>query len=691
MTDNISVLSEVESVKQFLPDQIDTVMDVSAVLGAFRYGETAEKLQVPIDTVMYSTPELQQREVGELDIVIINLSREGDTLMFDGVENRPLINKDVLNHMYYRNDQGSAKTITQRSSDDDFDDLLDRSNRNSRFSSVHCLFFEWVDLVTDKTSYAPEWVNLLNDIEEDSEIYKNIKQELAEELYDDKEGSFSGFMSITIDGKPPYKLDNYMDILKEIVFTDNVEYSGKYKSVGEAPDLITGEHKEVLGASSVMWADYNSSKIREEQPKLDVEENWRNRPIGFESGLLIKEGGELLNQLHSYMGFGDNSSYEINYYAIPFPSDYNNLDELYSWYTDLTENILKHSGKTELVKKSFDRIDDDEYNEELITGFEDEEKDWMNDTEPEADIDKILISLQKQGTNKDKELSFNIISRNNPKEIKYIINSIADDLYTDYPFIRPENSKYVDILSGVSESYYLGSTVFYPHWFARNVCGNEHSIPSSTSVEFQLAKSFLYRDKVNYSVILQSFLEKLKTLYYHIDKIQDYSGDNTYGDFIDTISRQELLLRSLNELDLLQSKTFNKYTINKDNMNNDITLYSETETAKIPYLLGRIVGNLSYTQQTEYNISEPAFKQYSIDYVSLRNFEEVYQQLTDKIFIYTNKNKSNYLEENGDMRTLANLLKEQTDPTNWELSEQEFKYYYALGLTDGFTYTEQEE
>ena len=678
-----------EEYSEFLPDEIVSLNDVSAVLGAVSIVKESVDTGVPVETILSTNNDIQKEAVGDdsTELCIVELetvTENGEQhLEFTGVRSRPVLETDIVEYPFYQKNQGASKSLTQRSNDKEPDKFF-KLTKNGVF---YPLFSGWCELSEDMDS-RPWWIDALQEIGETAEleypdyptvkqptIYQQIEQTVQNELFTDSE-SFDGFVSIEIDGQPPSELSGYQSVMNHIV-KKNLCFHKNTQSVGEGVGLVSNTVGEVTGVSDTMWADYNSSEQLEEQPYMSKEDAWRYRPIRVTTAQFMDRGTNIIEDLFAYLSFGDNQ-YSLNYYVIPSLYGSYSFEDAVNWY-DMVEMIGdEHRASSTVLKASIGLIDDDVDEVDLLGG---------ENSGFTADV--VFVSLQEDEGNKQKELLHNVVFTDRIEQVTETITDVADSIVSRYPLRNPE-SEYDDIFTAGVRGDMLAGTVFNPQWFAENLCGTEYSVPSSNSIEHQVSQSLLFNEEISVPELLQSFVERL--VYIETDIESLVNKGNGYYSFVRTIGRQQLVLQSVEELGL-----YNAPVSETENFNTSRYLdihMSDSECniqgeGLIPFYLGRIVGGLSYTQQSKYGVSSPAFSQYSIDYVSQQNFQKVYQEVVTKVLQYTNKSGNNsQLEEYMEMKELADAL--QKNPSDWDITEAEFKYYYALGVTDGFTYTEQD-
>lgn len=691
---NTEYVDVLEEYREFFPDQITSITDVSAVLGAVSIVKESVDTGVPVETVLLSNNQLQKDAVGDeskqmciIEFESIVDDGESKRLEFSGVRSRLVLETDIAEYPYYRKDQGASKSLTQRSNDK----APEKFFKTNSWGVLNPIFDKWCELSEGMES-RPWWVDALQRFGETAEVeypdyptvkqptrYQQMEQAIRNEIYTDTE-SFDGFISVEIDGKPPSEFDGYQDVMSHIVDSNLIEMNGN-RSVGEGVGLVSNTVGKVSGVSDTMFTDYTSSKQLEEQPYMNGEESWRHRPLRLTTAKFIDRGANIIEELYAYLSFGDNQ-YSVEYYVIPSLYGSYSIDDVIDWYEMVEIIESEHSGSTTMLKASIGLIDD--------SVDEVDEVDLLGGDSGGFVADGAFISLQDDSGNKNKELLHNVLFTDRVEEITEVITSIADVVGSRYSIDR-SGGEYETVFTAGIRGNMLAGTVFNPQWVAEELCGTEYSVPSSTSIEHTITQAFLFNEPVSFDEVLQSFVERLVYIETDIDSL--VNKGNGYYTFVKTLGKQQLVLKALDELDLLQTgfdKTKDINTIPNLHIHmseSDIDIHGD---GVIPFYLGRIVGGLSYTQQAEYNISSPAFTQYSIDYVSQQNFEKVYQEITAKVFQYTNKSgNTSRLEEYTEMKELADALTK--NPNEWEITEQEFKYYYALGVTDGFTYTERDE
>jgi len=104
-------------------------------------------------------------------------------------------------------------------------------------------------------------------------------------------------------------------------------------------------------------------------------------------------------------------------------------------------------------------------------------------------------------------------------------------------------------------------------------------------------------------------------------------------------------------------------------------------------LLGTLVGQVGTYQQGYHDRSTTVIDQYPIKSMTKTKIKRITQEVIDKDIIYSremakkgsNINSTMYKEvTNAIVETMA-----ENDPSGWEISTDDLRFYYALGLTYG--------
>lgn len=115
-----------------------------------------------------------------------------------------------------------------------------------------------------------------------------------------------------------------------------------------------------------------------------------------------------------------------------------------------------------------------------------------------------------------------------------------------------------------------------------------------------------------------------------------------------------------------------------------------TGNRKHAFNLGRLVGHLSKIQIQ--NETSPAYGRFSVSYLSKANFMSVANDTITKLGHYHNSGElHNYIPGGYEMQDFVGNVDEREVPTDWEISDEEVRYYYGLGIAESLTYSDPEE
>lgn len=677
--------------KELLPKRITTIYDITSVLGLCSYVDTAITQNIPLDVAMYADLKRVEQHISEPDtLLLINFKTDQNgELKLDNVTLEALSENEVIKHIYNEKSSTNDLSLTQRATGNTVEELFER--KSMTYSQVYRTLFSWPNQADQVMSNSPQWLLGLKNISETDRTWAEIDRK-CRTLLNKNSGNFEGLVSITIDGKEPYELPQYMDVLRQVVFEDKKENNGE-RSFGESIDYVTKENTSVIGVNDsdeYPW-DYHTSKIYEQYSQINPENGWRQKPISLETSLLISAGSSIIDDLNVSMVYGKGAAIIIDQFIVPFVSGDYKMTELWNWY----RNVQKYrniNNTNEYLSRVYPKPEDVSGEEiDSVLGESTNKEQLTKNQDP---TDSLYISVQIQG-NKNTE-SYSYITTKNRSSVvhnkaKEIIAEKLEPLYT-------ESS---GVISSSIQIHQTTATLFNPQWYVENVCGQDTKKEQRdpNSVEYQIVRALLSGEPVSYMQVIESFNHRQNAEFHDFDfGAKNYSESQA---FLKLVSQQYLVLELLKELDLISQDLLlvnydNLSMSNSENSNTDVEPdeylkddyghITETE-AKYPFLLGRIVGAVSYHQVENNDISTPAYMQYPVDYINKATYLKVVPQITQKLLQYVSKEDGGSLSYTlkGDLDQLQTALQAK-NPKEFNISDSEIQYYYSLGLVDGLTY-----
>ena len=111
---------------------------------------------------------------------------------------------------------------------------------------------------------------------------------------------------------------------------------------------------------------------------------------------------------------------------------------------------------------------------------------------------------------------------------------------------------------------------------------------------------------------------------------------------------------------------------------------------KHAFNLGQLVGRLSKIQID--NDNTPAYSRFSVSSLSKANFMSVANETISKLgYYYDSDNLHKYIPGGYELDDFVDDIDNRSPPTNWDISDEEVRYYYALGIAEAITYTDIED
>ena len=655
-----------ECLGEYCPDCIDSVLDFKTVVGGYSVVEEACGRGISVDDVLYyDCGKFESHVDCESRMVSLYFDFDGEELEFDSVSIEPVVAGDMEDHPLIKGYGNTTDvSVTQESKSKSVDDIGDVGNR---YRPLHFILDVWSEKYGSEKEIG--WIDALDRFDRCNEVYKEFLIACRDAGLEEVGGIFS----VYINGEPPVELEGYVDFVKSMKSEDEAVNNGS-DSRGEGVCLVSGREGTVLGSSDVLlFSDYQSSKQIEEQPGLDPARSHEYRPISLESGLLSKAGSSVFSELSYSISIGGESSsdyYEL--YIVPFfvgEYEFSDIEKAFDELSMYSESDFEYA---ELLESIVGRLYEPDGDAEDIP--------FLDDIETEPVFDRFFVSLQDTSGNVDIELDSGVVSKADVERVVDMVNEVSSDVEWWYKGGNSGNKS--SLVDGEVSVSTVAKTLLYQRYVSR-LCGKGDRVRGSGSVEFDVPLALLTGSNVSYESLVSQFSERVQSTVHDIDVKEPYA-------LYDTVAEQFLLLEVLYRLDRFD-KSF-KTSDNTDiHMNDDFvdSSFISGTVYEYPYLIGKVVGEVSSHQVFSQDVSQPLLKKYPVEFMSLDSLPEIVSNAISTSIQYTFKSEynSDYLLSQEELEQVSKLF-EEVDYKQMDITNDELQFYYSLGMVNGYAYDE---
>lgn len=498
----------------------------------------------------------------------------------------------------------------------------------------------------------------------------------VKERVEDIGGTFEGLVSLRIKLKPdvPYRYPGEIDLINEGMVAKKgarmKSYSSADDSSGTAADYVTNEVGTALGATPGSPVEYFYGKQTEKFPNLDPDAGYQLRPLTEDTAADIAAGQAYTAACSVYFGGG----VEIRY--LPYLEDFRDADDVRHLAELLTAALdgnqtfrnllvarLRERSRfaerlqlfqvvvaTDLDRK--DKIIADRAGIDAARPLEiADEHIRLLDTWPHAAGDHRGVF---RGGNSQSD-HFSLLDRENSS----IPQSILSGRYFDETLYNPQRQS--------------DDPVFGPD-----------------DVRLQSTIALVSRSRLPVTQLRQSAVLRL------IEKQNELLGDaDTDREFpFYLVAEQHIQFSALQAIGAIDAtdglpaieptSSMPDETPSRDDLleqfiqNHPVLEHEERRTA---FLLGALVGRLSAYQMRE-GVST-MISRHPVENITKRNIPRIVNQVLGKNAEYSEKEDNVGLMNMRYQRRLADLLTRST-PDQWNLSTDEIRMNYALGIAYGY-------
>lgn len=632
----------------------------------------------------YLTPDQANDLIGaeeSLIVVRVDLSGEQPELANPPIEISQYTEDhvDKICHCYYFNKgSGIDHSITHRSGQDK------EPERLGKYTADRFTRWPTEDAVAEVAQqYDGGWIiNSLAQLGEQEDVLKTLRNSVEDELG----GKRTCLITVKIkksknsDYEWPGEITVLNDAMRAQKLDKLVSKNEATNSVGEATDLITGEVCRTVGTAQDPL-NYFLGMQMEKFPGLDPDEAWRSHPISEDAAVTLMNADEFIDAC-SYQTFNADVYYLPYFLGRPTP------EETYKLYSALYQ--VTQTEDISPIQEFYDRFG--EHKDEI-----------------EGRLRFYVAAVMKQQASR-----FDVYGETLNGQLHYptevgkqheqITGSWVFDedhesngnrtppmpSYEESPLTDP-----VDHQQRIREMVASGSYLYRTFPFT-----DEDTDATIDDERIDVHVSILAGDPVPRSQLVSAYVERLL----------DWDGEGVPELLI---ASQFAQLCALENADLVRADDDTESTLidgpGYDIMQPDTartdggtaalgrtkkleSFLDQTDGLDDPerrgaFLIGALVGQVGTYQQAYHDRSTTVIDQYPIKSMTKTRVKRITQEVIDKDVVYSresakkgsNINSTMYQEiTDGIVETMA-----KRDPEKWEISTDDLRFYYALGVTYG--------
>jgi len=458
-------------------------------------------------------------------------------------------------------------------------------------------------------------------------------------------------------------------------------------STGQATGIINHEKTQTVGTAEDPL-NYFLGKQLETFPGFDPDESWRSHPISEDSAVTIMKAGPFSDACTYY------SRYGATIYYMPYFLGHISPEEAYLLYS-----ILSSAKNNE------------DLDERQMTPIEQVyEKIGHEATESGDDRLRFFLSVViKQQMSRFDVFSDTMnarliypvsLARTHEKLLESWVFDVHGDSSSKISPPMPINDEWSLLQSGNYLNKVSTGTYFYDTF----KYGDSDQDADADDARIQALAAVLSGGKIAVSTVLKSYVDRL---------LEEEGGDYFPHFFVSSqfaqlcaLAQTEFLEADREELKSLclapdyLNRDMNSET-NQDEAAENSTSHAALRDAKLEafieqtpafehperrgvFLVGALVGQIGAYQQSSEGRSTTVVDQYSIKSITKHRLKQITQEVLDKNVVYSRKKnmQSTMYAEVVD-RLIETLASCENEPEDWELSTEDLRFYYALGVTYG--------
>ena len=637
------------------------------------------------DYAAYLTPDQANDLIGaEESLIVVRVDLSGDRPALDADEPVKITQyaDDLIQkvaHCKYNAARGIDHSVTHRSGRNSDPEKL------ARYACERLTKWATDDVVQDVADEHPdgEVIRGLATVGDEESNLDRIRSAVKAELG----GSTTALLTVQVrreagaDYESPGDVPVFNEAMRARKLSKLVSKGQATNSAGQATDLISGERTRTVGTAEDPL-NYFLGKQMEKFPGLDPDEAWRSHPISEDGAVTLMNGEEFVDAC-SYRTFNADVYYFPYFLGRPTPA------ETYNLYAAL--HSVTQADDMGPVQTLYDELGDHEANSEGRLRF-------------------YVAAVMKHQMSRFDVYGETLNGRiHYPTDVGEKHEKVAGSWVFDADDDRNEDR-----------------TPPMPSYEERALTSpfkHEQKMHEMVASGAYLYKTFPFTDEdtdatvdderidVHVSILAGDPVPRTQLVSAYVERLLDWDGDDVPKLLI---ASQFAQLCALENADLVTTDAGDTESTLIDGPDYDTmepehartdggtaaldrtekleSFIEQTDGLDDPerkgaFLLGTLVGQVGTYQQGYHDRSTTVIDQYPIKSMTKTKIKRITQEVIDKDVVYSremakkgsNINSTMYKEvTNAIVETMAG-----NDPSGWEISTDDLRFYYALGLTYG--------
>ncbi|WP_436902352.1 type I-B CRISPR-associated protein Cas8b/Csh1 [Halovenus halobia] len=439
--------------------------------------------------------------------------------------------------------------------------------------------------------------------------------------------------------------------------------TGKFRAKNEAEDasgdgtcFVFDTDETVYGVVDDPMKHYLSKQM-EKFPALDADRSWQTQGLGRDAAIRAQNADTFLDAC-AIPAPGTSAFY------LPYPTGKIDADSARAVYELLSEQVEADDDESPVGNKyrrlkKLDRLDTIRFSLIIINKYQKDR--W-----------RVLAATPTA--------SIHVI-----EEITQQHRTVQNSRWVKKEEIFPKREKFP--LLSITESEPLSNVVSSVAYLGETCLGDDADDPSSDDFRFRGTATIASGKQLRVEELLEEYVAKL---------VDRFDPGSQYPFPIATLAQQYVQLNALRACDLLTADDERLVTqpphmsdqtsqTTADNRQEQFEQFIEDhpalsdKTREGVFALGALVGRISRYQSRE-GKSMTAVKQYPIDNLTKHNIRRIATEVVGSNIVYSDEYAGTMYGEL--MDTVCDGL-ETAEPTDWELSTQDLRFHYAMGIAYG--------
>ena len=439
--------------------------------------------------------------------------------------------------------------------------------------------------------------------------------------------------------------------------------TGKFRAKNEAEDasgdgtcFVFDTDETVYGVVDDPMKHYLSKQM-EKFPALDADRSWQTQGLGRDAAIRAQNADTFLDAC-AIPAPGTSAFY------LPYPTGEIDADSARAVYELLSEQVEADDDESPVGNKyrrlkKLDRLDTIRFSLIIVNKYQKDR--W-----------RVLAATPTA--------SIHII-----EEITQQHRTVQNSRWVEKEEIFPKREKFP--LLSITESEPLSNVISSVAYLGETCLGDDADDPSSDDFRFRGTATIASGKQLRIEELLEEYVAKL---------VDRFDLDSQYPFPTATLAQQYVQLNALRACDLLTADDERLVTqpqhmsdqtsqATADNRQEQFEQFIEDhpalsdKTREGVFALGALVGRISRYQSRE-GKSMTAVKQYPIDNLTKHNIRRIATEVVDSNIVYSDEYAGTMYGEL--MDTVCDGL-ETAEPTDWELSTQDLRFHYAMGIAYG--------